>query len=186
MTDHGGGDVEAVPACDTGPESQFGVIGVCKKILVKTSDPVEHLAAIHRRASIGPQNLFDAVILTMVDLARSSSPILTVEVDEVAGLVNTPGILINQDLGRRHPDVRPIYKSGSQRFEPSRFRLRVIIQQRDKFALRGREPLVVCRAKSNVARVTNQLYPDFGVTRELLQDHLGRTIIRSIIYHDDI
>ena len=190
MTDNRRRDVEAVPPGNAGAQSQFGVIGVCKEVLVKPSDLVEHLAAVHSRASIGPQHLLDTVILTHVDLARSSSSILAIEVDQVPGLVNSPGILMNEDLRRRHADIRPVHEGGRERFEPARVRLGVIIQQRDELACGSSESLVVCRAKPNVVRITNQLYPDRSVARELvgelIEDHLRRTVIRSIIYHDDV
>src|SRR6266446_1581930 len=98
MPDHRSRNVDASPAGDSSSQSQLRVIGVRKKVLVKSSNLVQHLTPVHGGASIRPEYLFDAVVLTRVNLATSSSAILAVRIDQEAGFIDAFRILINQDL----------------------------------------------------------------------------------------
>src|SRR5260370_14835322 len=129
MPDHGRRNIDASPAGDASSQSQRGVVGVCKKVLVKSSNLVQHLTPVHGGASVRPEYLFDAVVLTRVNLATSSSAILAIRIDQVAGFIDAFRILIYQDLRSCHSYFLTTFKSASQGSEPVWLRLCVIIQQ---------------------------------------------------------
>src|SRR5271165_3894512 len=164
VTDDGGRYVKTPPACNSGSQTEFGIIRVCKEVLVEPSDMIQHLATVHCRATIGPQHFLHAVVLAVVDLARSSTSILSIEVNEVADLVDAPRILVYKNLRRCHSDVRTFVESRCEGIQPARFRLGVVVQQRYKFRIAGRESLIVCSAEPNVVRITNQLYTESGTS----------------------
>src|SRR5260370_18697095 len=120
MPDHGSRNIDASTARDASSQSQFGVIGVCKKVLVKSSNLVQHLTPVHRGASIRPEHLFDAIVLTLVQLATSSSPVLAIRINQVASFIDTFRILIYQDFRSCHSYFLTPFKSACQRSEPVR------------------------------------------------------------------
>src|SRR5258707_3230747 len=143
MPDHGSRNVDASPAGDASSQSKLSVIGVGKKVLVKSSNLVQHLTPVHGGASIRPEYLFDAIILTLVQLATSSSPVLAIRINQVAGFIDTCRILINQDLRSCHSNFLTIFKNACQGSEPVRLRLCVIVQQGYQGRARCREALIV-------------------------------------------
>ena len=186
MTDDSRRDVETTPARNSGTQTELGIIRVCKEVLVEPSDMIQHLATIHCRATIGPQHFLHAVVLAVVDLARSSTSILSIEVNQVADLVDALRILVYENLRRCHSDVRTFVESRCEGIQPARFRLGVVVQQRYKFSIADRESLIVCSAESNVVRITNQLYTESGPVGVVLKYHFRRPVVRSIIHHYDV
>src|SRR5260221_14123916 len=154
MPDHGSRNIDASPARDASSQSQFGVIGVCKKVLVKSSNLVQHLTPVHGRASIRPEHLFDAIILTLVQLATSPSTVLAIRINQVAGFIDTLRILIYQDLRSCHSYFLTTFKRASQGSEPVCLRLCVIIQQGHQRSVGCRKALMVGRAKTAVRSVS--------------------------------
>src|SRR5437588_8951973 len=157
MPDHRSGNVDASPAGDSSSQSQLRVIGVRKKVLVKSSNPVQHLTPVHGGASIRPEHLFDAIVLTLVQLATSSSAVLAIRINQVAGFIDTFRILIYQDLRSCHSYFLTTFKSASQGSEPVWLRLCVIIQQGYQRGVGCREALIVRRAKTAVLFVSYKL-----------------------------
>jgi len=96
VPDHGSRNVDASPAGDSSSQSQLRVIGVRKKVLVKSSNLVQHLTPVHGGASVGPEYLFDAVVLARVNFATSSSAVLAIRIDQVAGFIDAFRILIDR------------------------------------------------------------------------------------------
>src|SRR5712692_8164218 len=129
MPNHGSRNIDASPAGDASSQSQLSVIFVGKKVLVKSSNPVQHLTPVHGGASIRPEYLFNAIILTRVNFATSSSPVLAIRINQVARFIDAFRILINQDLRSCHSNFLTTFKSASQGTEPVWLRLCVIIQQ---------------------------------------------------------
>lgn len=179
-------NIQACPAGDSAAQSQFRIVPVCKEILVKTSGLFQHLAAVHRRAAIRPEHFLHAVVLAPVDLARTTSSILAIEVDQMPGLIDAPPVLINENLRRRHAHLRSAIESRRQGLQPAGIRLGVVVQQRNKFAFRSGKPLIVCCAEPNVAAITNQLYPEYIPAGVFLEHHFRGSVVRSIIHHHDI
>src|SRR5260370_33488625 len=155
MPDHGSRNIDASPAGDASSQSQFGVIGVCKKVLVKSSNLVQHLTPVHGGASIRPEHLFDAIVLTLVQLTTSSSPVLAIRINQVAGLIDTFRILINQDLRGCHSYFLTIAKAACQGSEPVRLRLCIIVQQGYQRRVGCRKALIVGRANAAVLFVSD-------------------------------
>src|ERR1700694_2471909 len=102
MPNHGTWNIGARPAGDTSSQSQLRVICVRKKVLVKSSDLVQHLAPVHGGASIRPEHLFDAVVLTLVQLATSSAAVLAIRINQVAGFIDAFRIFVNKNFRSGH------------------------------------------------------------------------------------
>src|SRR5271168_4073269 len=155
MTDHRSGRVNTSPACNAGAQSEFGVIGICKKVFVESSDQVQHGTAVHSRAAIGPEHFFHLIILAGVEFAAPSAAVLAVGINEMTGFVDTSRFLEDENFGSSHAHLGSSCKDTAQRLKPGRFRFRVIIQECDEFAIGRGETLIVGGAESSIAVISN-------------------------------
>ena len=177
---HGAGRIEAFPAGDARPQSQFGVVGVCEEILVEAANPVQHGSAVHGGAAVGPQDLFDTIELAAVQCARTPALVLPVGIDQVPHLVDAARILVDQDLGSRHADLGMSLENAAERREPVRIGFRVVVEQGNELAPCGGDALVVGGAKAAVLRVADH------ARAELLFGHFGRAVARAVVHHHDL
>src|SRR5579863_3333313 len=106
--------VQTSPTGDSGTQSEFSVVGVGKIILVESTDLIQHLTAIHCRASVRPENLFNPVELAVVELSRTSAAVLAVKEDQMSGFIYSTGIAVDQDFGGGHADVRAIFEDACE------------------------------------------------------------------------
>src|SRR5450432_1159128 len=90
--------VQATPSCDSGSQAQFRVIGISEKILVEPANPGQHRTAVHRRAAIRPEDFFDAVKLTPVELTGATPAILAIQKNQMSDFIYSSRIGVNQDL----------------------------------------------------------------------------------------
>ncbi len=148
--------VDTLPPGDARTQPQFGIVGIGEKIFVEAADLVEHLAAVHGGAAVRPQRGLHAIELSDVQRTGAAPSVLAIGPDQVPGFVDAPRIGSHQNFGRRHADVRAIFKDGVECRQPVGIRLGVVIQERDEFAGRGGDALVISRAKAAVDGVANQ------------------------------
>src|SRR5207245_1331326 len=78
VADNGARSVPAAPSGDAGAQAEFGIVAIREEVFVEPADLVEHFPAIHGSASIGPEHLFFAIELALVERAGTAAAILAV------------------------------------------------------------------------------------------------------------
>src|SRR5690348_350140 len=94
--------IETSPGRQARAKPKFSVISVSKKVFVESADLIQHFAAVHGCAAIGPQDLLQPVVLARIVLAVPTAAILAVRIDQMAYLIDLPGVLPNQYFRGSH------------------------------------------------------------------------------------
>ena len=171
--------VEAAPSGDPGSKSQLCVIAIGEEIFVEPTDQVQHLTAVHRRASIRPDNLFDAVELAAVELAGAPATVLAVQENEMTCFVYSSWIVMDEDFGGGHSNVWMVVEHRCERLEPARIGLGVVVEKSDEVALGDSNALVVGGAEATVVVVA-----DDAARGEVALNHFYRSVGRAVVDYD--
>ncbi len=176
MPHHGMRRIDTFPTRNPGPHPKFSIVTIGEEVFIKAADAVEHGFAVHGGAPVGPQDFFHAVELASIHCPRAAPTILTIRINEMAGLIDPAWILIDQNFRSGHPHRRLFHKNSLQSGEPVRIGLGVVIEQRDEVAARGRYALIVGGAEPSIPGIADEAH--FG---EIGPDDFDGAIGRSVI-----
>jgi hypothetical protein len=173
--------VPALPTHQLGPNSEVGVVTVSEEILIKAAQLRQEPPPVQSRTAIRKQRLRLSIELTQVLFARPSAPILAVQKDLVACLVDQSSI-VKKDFGSAHAVFLAAAKGENQLFQPFPVRNRIVVQQGNQFPSSRLNP-GVCPTRE--APVLGQLEkPNTGVLPAI--DQLDTAISRAIVHHKNL
>ena len=185
MPHHCAWNVEALPSGDPGAQSQLRVIGIRKKILVEPADFIQHRAPVHGRASVGPQDLFHAIVLPFIQLTAAAPAILAIGINQMACFVDPARILVHQNFRSRHPDVRPSVECARQASRSqSGSASASLLSSATNSVSDAAKPWLLAAQKPRFSRFRISLTSNLeesGTFSVLRQYHFGRTVVRSIV-----
>jgi hypothetical protein len=94
-------------------------------------------------------------------------------------LVDHRGLLVTDDLARRHADVG-FAKGAGERGEPARLGFGVVIEKCDEVPPGGGDPLIIGGAKAAVLRIPYDPDPEFGLC------HVCRAVAGTVVHQDGL
>src|SRR4030042_4464017 len=104
MINNGLGNIEAFPACQSGSNTYFAVIGIGKEILLKKTYPIEQAFPVHGSAPRWEKNLLHHLILSIILFKLPLGPAQTVPVNEFPYSLNSFSMEIGTNFRAPHSD----------------------------------------------------------------------------------
>jgi len=80
--------VNAAPACDAGPQTEFRIFAVSEERFVEAADFVQHGTAVKSGTAIGPEHLLFAIVLAAIDFTGAAPTILPIGIHQMASFVD--------------------------------------------------------------------------------------------------
>ena len=151
VVDDGGGSVTRTPACASGAEAEFGVVGIGKEIFVEAADLVEHGFAIEGGTAVGPENFAFGVVLTGVCFAAPAAAILPIPINAVTDLVDDTWAGGDENFRGNHADGGIAFDFREEGIEPLRFGYGVVVEEGDVGCGGDGDTSVIACAKAEIA-----------------------------------
>src|SRR5438128_6118341 len=152
MMNNRGWNIPSAPTEQPRAQTQVGIVAEGEEHFVEAAGFFEDLAMVQSRAGVRPKNFFRFVILTNVGFHCAPAAILTIPIDEMAGLVDHARRASKKNFAGEHTDPPGGITTANQFRQPIRFRNGITVEESDPFASGLRECQVIPFAEAAVVR----------------------------------